>query len=199
MTARHSSARFVHRRPALAALAGAALFVSGCGEDGQADDGAKPSGTAASSSAPESSPPAADPQQAAKKEVLGAYGHFWDEQVKAYAKADSTGTELTRYATGNALSRAESDLTSLKRAGNVLTGKPAHDAQVTDLDLERKVPSATLNDCLDVSDWKTKNRKTGKTVPAPKGQLKKYAAAVKAEKWGKQWKILDVKPQNNTC
>lgn len=191
---------FTTRFGAIAVVFGVALSASSCSsDDGKTDEGKQPSKSAAPTAESSPSSTSADPQAADKNDLLGSYGHFWEEQTAAYAKASSKGTKLTRYATGDALARAESDLMTMRKAGNVLTGRPVSHPKVTGLDMDRKVPSGTILDCLDVSAWKAKNRKTGEQPSAPKGTRKRYVAEVKAEKWGKRWMILSVTPQNRGC
>ncbi|MFG2651248.1 hypothetical protein [Streptomyces sp. NPDC048436] len=124
---------------------------------------------------------------------------MWDEQVKAYAKADTKGTDLNKYATANAVARAESDVMGLKAKGIVAVGEPTHDSEVQSIELDRKVPRAKLRDCMDTTYWTYEYRKTGKALPLPKKRVKRYFVTVKAERWGKKWMILDVSPQRKAC
>jgi hypothetical protein len=134
-----------------------------------------------------------------KEAVLAAYGHYWDEQVKAYKTGTIKGTDLKKYAVGDAVARVESDLMTMKSNGVIADGAPHNDASVTTLNLEAQVPKATLTDCLDISSWKRLYRKTGKEVPTPKGRIDHYLTDVHAEKWGKQWKILSATPKQKEC
>lgn len=162
--------------------------------------------TADQSSAPPSKPTAkdtptkpADPQAKNKQAVLKVYERMWEEQVKAYAKADTRGTDLKKYATANAVARAESDVMGLRDKGVVAVGQPTHDSEVQSIELDRKVPRAKLRDCMDTTDWTYKYRKTGKALPLPEKRMKRYYVTVKAERWGNQWMILDVSPQRKAC
>ncbi|MER5382358.1 hypothetical protein ABT040_19115 [Streptomyces sp. NPDC002688] len=110
-----------------------------------------------------------------------------------------SGTELERYAKGNALGLAQSDLRNLKTSGQVTAGKPRIDPKVTSLDLQKKVPLAKITDCVDVSAWKVLDAKTKSEVALPKNRRTKYVSNVTAEKWGKRWIVLDVKPQDRAC
>ncbi|MFC7308964.1 hypothetical protein ACFQVC_32750 [Streptomyces monticola] len=185
-------------RAGLALLASSVLAVSGCSEDNKAAD-PEPSKSASSTPAPAASSKAADPEAQAESEVLAAYGRFWIEQSKAYAQGSTKGTDLKRYAVGNALAQAESDLLTMKQKGVRAEGQPTIKATVETVDPRAEVPKATLKDCLDISTWKRVDKKTGKELPAPSERLDRYVTVVKAEKWGKQWKILDVKPQQKAC
>ncbi|WP_406349374.1 hypothetical protein OHA44_37595 [Streptomyces sp. NBC_00144] len=128
---------------------------------------------------------------------MAAYKGFWREQVKAYAKADIKGTSLKKYATLDALSRVEIDVERMKGAGTVSRGEPTHDAKVTALGLDKKIPDADLTDCLDISKWQTVKRASGEVVPFPKSQPARYITSVSAEKWGKQWLITKVTPNGD--
>ncbi|MFI0772595.1 hypothetical protein ACH4TQ_48230 [Streptomyces sp. NPDC021218] len=179
---------------------GVALSVTSCsGGDDKAPDESKQSSTPATSPAPSKPSASSDPQAADKRDVLTAYRSYWHEQVKAYSKASVKDTDLDKYASADALGRAEGDVLSLQKAGVVTRGKPTSNPEVTRIDMDRQVPQATINDCLDVSKWISVNRKTGKTVPPPKGQLKRYTTTIEAEKWGKQWMMLKVTSKARTC
>ncbi|MGW3819134.1 hypothetical protein [Streptomyces sp. NPDC005046] len=155
--------------------------------------------SSASSPVRPSKSPSTDPQAAVRKDVLTAYSAFWREQVKAYAKGDSKGTDLRQYAAAVALSGAEDDLRDLRSKGIVTIGAPSHNAAVDTLEPDKKVPHAKLTDCLDSTDWKFVYRKSGKPVEMPKNRLVRYVTKVEAEKWGTQWKIVDVVPQQRAC
>ncbi|MFD5814710.1 hypothetical protein [Streptomyces sp. NPDC127038] len=199
----HRRARFIVRFRNHAATAGlgaaAALLAAGCSAGGS-DGAPKPSPPAASHSAPSPrSPSPADPQAREKTAILAAYSSYWQEQVSAYKTGTVKGTRLKTYAVGEALARVESDLASMKTKGVTANGRPRHDVRVTALATDKKVPSATLSDCLDISPWKWTYRKTGAAVPSPKTQLTQYRTIVKAEKWGNQWMILSATPQAVKC
>lgn len=153
----------------------------------------------ASKPAPATPSASVDPQAAEKTAVLDAYARFWAEQVKAYAKGDTTETSFSRYAAGEALSSTQDDLKDLRTKGIVTTGAPAHDTTVVSLEPSKKVPSAKLTDCLDSTGWKFIYRKSGKSVEMPESRLIRYVTKIDAEKWGKQWKIVNVAPQQRAC
>ncbi|MFK0113136.1 hypothetical protein [Streptomyces sp. NPDC091217] len=129
--------------------------------------------------------------------MLTAYKDYWREQTKAYAQADITGTDLKKYATKKALTRAMGDVLVMQKAGTATTGSPSHDATVTALSLTAKVPTASLQDCLDISKWRTVNKKTGKVQAFPSNQRLRYIATATAEKWGEQWMITDLTPDGS--
>ncbi|MFE3268921.1 hypothetical protein [Streptomyces sp. NPDC059215] len=188
-------------KPAASLLAaGALLTLSACSSDKDSADSAKPSAspptpapTASASPSPSSS---VSVDEAA---VLDAYSRMWGEQAKAYAKGNTEGTELSKYAAALALSGAEDDLEDLRSKGIVTTGAPTHKTTVEVLEMGKKVPHAKLTDCLDSTGWKFVYGKSGKPVEMPKDRLVRYVTKAEAEKWGNQWKIVNVTPQQNAC
>ncbi|MFF7705492.1 hypothetical protein [Streptomyces lydicus] len=136
--------------------------------------------------------------EAEKPALLDIYKRYWTEQVKAYGRASDRGTDLQKYATTQALSRALSDLQGLKASHRVLRGVPQHDAEVTSIGLDKKVPDTKVTDCLDVSDWRTVTS-SGKTLPAAKGVLKRDVAVASAEKWGSRWMITKIDTHGRAC
>ncbi len=201
LNSRRTGLSTVHIRKCVTAVASAGLVIlTGCSNDSKAP--AATQTTSSTTSGPSFSPtpsPSTDPQAAEKAAALDAYSHFWAEQVKAYAKGDTKGTDFSRYAGAKALVSTETDLTDLRSKGIVTTGAPTHNAKVDKLDSARKVPSAQLTDCLDSTDWKFVYRKSGKPVAMPENRLIRYETKVTAEKWGKQWRIVEVTPQQDAC
>ncbi|MEU2134616.1 hypothetical protein [Streptomyces sp. NPDC018352] len=194
------NARTVGYRVTCSALTGLSLLaLAACSSNGKPAEAKGPEHTPSSSP---SAPPAtesADPSAASKTAVLSVYGRYWQEQVKAYAKADTKGTDLRKYATKDALGRSIGDALSLKQAGNIMRGAPSNDADVTSINLNKKIPSAVIKDCLDVSGWETVERKSGKVLPFADNALTRYETIATAEKWGAQWLITKVEPQERGC
>ncbi|MGW4560998.1 hypothetical protein ACWEN3_00895 [Streptomyces sp. NPDC004561] len=175
-----------------------ALTLSACSSS---DEGGKNS---AQTSPPASSAPAstasADPDAAEKAAVLKTYNAFWAEQVKAYAQGNIQGTDLKKYASKDALGGAMGDVLVMKQAGNATTGAPTHRTQVTSLTLTGSIPKATVQDCMDISNWKIIKKATGKVQPFPSNQPLRYITTAAVEKWGKQWMITKLTPDgDHTC
>ncbi|MFE0678685.1 hypothetical protein [Streptomyces sp. NPDC058867] len=198
---RHTTGRVRAGRYATALVAtGTLVTLAACSnaKTSSSEAGTQPSESNSSSwSATPSSQD--DPQATEKAAVLDAYSRFWDEQVKAYAKGSLTGTDFARYAAALALASTEDDLNVLRSKGIVTTGAPTHATTVEDIQPDKKVPSAKLSDCLDSTDWTFIYRKTGRPVDMPEERLIRYVTNVQAEKWGKQWKIVKVTPQQDAC
>ncbi|MEV6796408.1 hypothetical protein AB0M87_31455 [Streptomyces sp. NPDC051320] len=142
---------------------------------------------------------AANPDDQAKTAVLAVYSNYWREVTAAYAQATVSGTDLNTYAVGTARLQAQQETASLKDGGLVMTGRPVSKATVTTMDRKRTVPQATIQDCLDVTNWKMVKRKTRKEMPLPKDRLKRYISVVTAEVWDGKWVIVKTTPQARAC
>lgn len=195
---RHGVLRSRNRLIGVAAITSAALTLTACSSSGKESNEAKPSASSPSKSvAPSRS---SDPDAALKKELLSVYAHYRKEQAAAYAQGKAEGTDVRKYATAEAYGKVMGDLLNLRRAGNLGKGAPtSRDPQVVGLNLSAKTPQATLKDCLDVTDWKVVNRKTGAEQPSPKGALKRHINDVKLEKWGKKWFVVSDEAKATGC
>ncbi|MGM7439896.1 hypothetical protein [Streptomyces tunisiensis] len=139
--------------------------------------------------------PSADPDEP----VEAAYRKYWEEKVKAYAKASVQGTDLKKYAVAEALTTAEAEVQALEEKGVVATGSPVLAPKVTSVDTNRKVPRGTLSDCTDVSDWTLVQQSSGADVTLPSDRLTKYVTEAVAEKWYGRWVIVKVTPEDRPC
>ncbi|QBR04674.1 hypothetical protein D7Y56_01280 (plasmid) [Streptomyces sp. S501] len=195
------TARQTRPRPGVMALATAvvlSLALTGCG----GGDDAKPSvtTTAASSASAVSASPA-DPDAAEKAAVLASYTSMWVEQMKAYRVASPDGTKLDDFATLDALSAFERDLAHMKKNHTVIRGELGHQPEVTDLDVDAKLPTATVEDCIDLSKWQTLDTKTNKPIPLPTAQPLRYVATATVERWDdNRWMVTEYQPDGTrTC
>ncbi|MCX4554231.1 hypothetical protein [Streptomyces sp. NBC_01500] len=194
-----------HRRHRVYAVLGtcAALALTGCSGTSHTGSDAAPSrrasGPAASASASPSETASTDPDAQAKAAVLEVYGNYWHEVTVAYAKASVSGTDLNTYAVGTARLQAQQETASLKEDSLVMTGRPVSKVTDTKVDTSRKVPQATIQDCLDVTHWTMVKRTTRKAVPLPKERLKRYISVATAEIWNGKWVIVKTTPQARAC
>lgn len=174
---------------AILSLAGL-LTLASC-SDGEQGKDAK-----ASSSPPSQS---ADPDAGSRANVLETYRGYWDAQVRAYAKANSEGTGLERFAADKALAEANGELVDLGTKGLVYTGKPSISPKVTALDTKKAPKRATITDCVDVKNWRPVRKKTGKPVPLPSERLTRFVTTVSLRTVGKEWMVVEATPQDRTC
>ncbi|MEU9496902.1 hypothetical protein AB0D73_34715 [Streptomyces sp. NPDC048215] len=165
MTARQARPRT--RALALCGAVGLSLALTGCG--GSSDDTKPPTVLSTpSSAAPSVSASPADPDTATKAAVLEVYSAMWVEQMKPYRVASPDGTKPADFATLDALSAFERDLATMKKNNTRVMGGVGHEPEVTELDLEAKVPTAVVEDCVDLSKWRAE-RTSGEVIPLPTG------------------------------
>lgn len=177
-------------------LAGSLVALAGCSSGSEASP-SESSPTATPSASPSST---ADPEEeAASRAILADYRRYWDEKEQAYAHASLDGTELNKYAVGTAFATTKQDLKALKSSGQIAQGKVRLSPEIRTMDLTRKVPSATVRDCVDITGWKLVNASTRKEIELPKERLTRYVSIVKAEKWGDRWVVLSTTREANKC
>src|SRR5690242_8724857 len=117
---------------ACAVIFAGALTACDSGTKG-GDDAAATEPAASASPTATASTASADPDANAKAAVLGVYRSMWTEQMKAYMKADARGTDLTKYASLDALGKFRLDLAQMKKAGTVGGGEVGHAPKVSSL------------------------------------------------------------------
>ncbi|MGP4049367.1 hypothetical protein [Streptomyces sp. 2A115] len=105
---------------------------------------------------------------------------------------------MRKTTTLRALGLIEHDLETMRNAGQVTTGKPVihpMDPKVT----EGEIPKATLTDCVDTTNWTLIEKDSKKKVALPTQRLTKYVSVAKLEKWGEQWMVTELTPQEEEC
>ncbi|WP_234433354.1 hypothetical protein [Streptomyces sp. NRRL WC-3549] len=168
-----------------AALAGA---LTACGGGGTADG--KPP-TAASSAGPAVSASPVEPEAADRAAALEAYTAMWAERMEAYRQASTEGTDLKRYATHDALGGLERELTRMKENDTVIRGDLGHAPEVTALEAGAR-RTAKIEDCLDLSQWRTLDTTTGWPIPLPSGQPRRYVATATVQRSdGGRWMVTE--------
>ncbi|MFC8645441.1 hypothetical protein ACFUC2_32490 [[Kitasatospora] papulosa] len=187
MTTRQTRPRT--RALALCGAVGLLLGLTGCGGGG---DDARPQTLPAEASSASSASTSTDPDAAEEAAVLASYSSMWAEQMKAYRKASAEGTRLERYVTADALGQFRNDLARMRTAGTVVRGDLAHDdTTVTAVDMDAQTPTATVQDCMDISKWQTYSTKKNQVLPMPSAQPRRYTATATAEKWEDGWIITE--------
>lgn len=174
-------------------ITGSLLALTGC-SDGDTD--ASPSMPSPTQSAGSSSPSStADNEDAA---VIAAYTGSWDAQTEAYQKASSAGTDLKKNTTFKALADIENDLSAMREAGQVTAGKPVIHPKVVKV-TDAKIPTATVADCVDTTNWTLIDKTSKKKVPLPTERLTKYVSTATLEKWGTKWMVTELDAQDQAC
>jgi hypothetical protein len=126
--------------------------------------------------------------------VLRAYAGYWAAQVKALDSGVVTGSGLQTYSTGTALSGAYTDSQRLNQAGLLMSGAPHNNPTVTGIGTvapSSGVQSATVQDCLDITDWHQIDQKTHQ-LRDPAHRLTRYRVTATARTVGGVWMISDV-------
>ncbi|MFJ8042025.1 hypothetical protein ACIRBX_16140 [Kitasatospora sp. NPDC096147] len=186
----------------------ALLVLAACGQSGSAgsadrlpDVSAAPTAPPATASAPVAAPatPLTGPQAAVAVGVLSAYRLWWDARTAAFGQPEGSVLPLQLYSSGQALSDAMATVTQLGERKLVMVGSPRHSPLVTAVDPDAKPPTATVEDCLDVSDWHQADAKT-KAIADPKDRLTRYAAKVTLRKSESRWLIVEFNREvGRTC
>lgn len=190
----HPTTASARRLAAALATVGSLIALAGCSNDTYPN--AAPPKTSSSTAA--HSPVASATTDPDREAVLAAYTRSWEEQTKAYAQASSDGTDLKQYTSLKALALVESDLSAMRRAGQIGTGKPVIHPKVAKVS-DAKIPKATVSDCVDSTKWTLIDKDSRKEVPLPSERLTKYVSTATLEQWGSKWMVTQLTAQDRTC
>jgi len=186
------------RRPVATALMLVVVALSaGCNGDGEKDPTPTKSSATVSPTPTPSPTPSADPEvAAAEASVLKAYRDFWAAKVAWYADPRAqSDSNLSHYAIDTALADAQSTIFTFRADGIEVPGEPVLSPQVSNVSLGT-APTATVNDCVDVSNWQAIFRDSGKSAVAP-GQLKRVVAVAEATIFDGRWVIRSYAAQRD--
>ncbi|WP_344635924.1 hypothetical protein [Kitasatospora cystarginea] len=143
--------------------------------------------------------PTEGPEGAVGRVVLRAYQDWWDAQTAAFAQSGSDGSQLQVYSTGLALSEAVASLHQLHETKLVMIGSPHNSPVVKAIDLASDPQTASIEDCLDVSDWHQADAAT-KALRDPKQRFSRYPATAGLRRTNGRWMIVDFKREvDRTC
>jgi hypothetical protein len=138
--------------------------------------------------------PTPTPLDADSAAVLAAYKGYWAAKVAAWSDPmKEPGPELATYAVDTAYSDAVSSLFDFRKQGIAVVGQPVLNPAITNVN-PTGTRSATIADCVDVSDWRPVFVKTGQSALAP-GQsprvLTNSTAIVYAGRWVIRTSVVD--------
>ncbi|WP_370062108.1 hypothetical protein [Streptacidiphilus sp. MAP5-3] len=176
-----------------ASAAFSVAVLAGCGSGGSAE-------TLNGAPSKEATPPApaglAAPSVAGPDAdfVLRAYAGYWAAQVRAMSTGQADGSDLSTYATGEALSDSYADVVRLVGGGLRMRGAPVSDPKVTSvgaLSGASGVDQATVVDCLDVSGWHQVLASSGRT-DEPATRLTRYQVVATARTVRGVWMISQI-------
>ncbi|MFD8737493.1 hypothetical protein ACFV06_21585 [Streptomyces sp. NPDC059618] len=156
-----------------------------------------------SSSRPSTTPTAVSPSpsslvDAESAAVLAAYSNSWTAHTEAYSKASSADTDLKKNTTFEALADIENNLSAMRKAGQVTTGKPVLHPKVIKV-TDAKIPTAMVKDCVDTTHWTLIDKASKRKVPLPTTRLVKYVSTATLEKWGTKWMVTKLAAQDQPC
>ncbi|MFE0547438.1 hypothetical protein [Streptomyces sp. NPDC058891] len=185
------------RRYAAALLLAASLAGASSCNAQQPNDSAQPAETPNARTASPSKPPSSS-SRGEEALVIAAYTDSWDAQTEAYRRASSAGTSLKKSTTLRALADVESDLSAMRKAGQVTIGRPVIHPRVIKV-TSGEIPQATVSDCVDTTNWALVDKASRKKVPLPTGRLAKYITTASLEKWGTKWMVTKLTAQDRAC
>lgn len=158
-------------------LALAMVIAAGtaCGQKSNSPGGSPPPSVGASASSPSA-------EQAAGEKALAVYHRYRSAYVTAAATADTTSTDLKKYAGGAALVQVQVALQRQRSDGIVMRGQPVSHAEVTQVTLG-KPPRVVIEDCVDNTNWQPFRKATGKSA-APPSQATRFVITSTVEQYG---------------
>ena len=178
---------FTCRRAAAVVLL-AVITVAGC-TDARPNAGPPASSEAPTSTTPSSSAP--DLRASATANVLAAYGGFTDAASRAERHPKRAPSELQEYATDKALANVLATIALYRQQGISVQGQAKHDPEVVALTLNGDPATATIRDCIDLTDVTAIYRETGKSALAP-NQSQRHVATAEAVMVNDRWMVRDV-------
>lgn len=162
------------------------LTAAGCSKD---DVSPEPRTNSTTASAPS---PTADPAETkAKADALAVYASYRTAYQTAAADADYKSKDLPKYVAEPLLGQLINSFSQMSDAGVVSRGESIWNGQAVDVQLDANPPTVTIEDCRDTTAVVTVDKKTGKPVPAPSNQTKKYVVLSKVKELGGTWYIVE--------
>jgi hypothetical protein len=138
------------------------------------------------------STPTTDPAQSkASADALTVYASYRTTYQAAAMRADPKSKDLPKYVAEPLLGQLVNSFSQMNDAGVVSRGESIWNGQAVDVQLDANPPIVTIEDCRDTTAVVTVNKKTGKPVPAPSNQAKKYVVVSKAKQVSGAWYIFE--------
>jgi hypothetical protein len=165
-------------------IAVAALALSGCTHKPKQTP---PTGTASPSPSSTLSPA----EQQAADQVLAAYRGYLAVTAKANTTATADSGELGQYLTDPLLTQTLVNVHNMQVAGQVYTGALVSGGpRVTALNLSTDPATATVEDCLDASNYRKVRKDSGSPVSSPGQTIRRFTGVTNAILVkGKGWRI----------
>ncbi|RAG81233.1 hypothetical protein DN069_33960 [Streptacidiphilus pinicola] len=131
--------------------------------------------------------------------MLTAYQGFWNLQVQAYTSGSLDGLPVNTYALGPAFYDIEQTLQYYNSQNLVMRGRPQLSPKVVAISLAKEPYSATINDCIDTTNFLPYNKSTGKPAQLT-DHVFRHPWTFTASFDNVQWRITDGKiDRSKTC
>lgn len=188
-----------HRNAAVLGIV-AAAFLAACTVGGS-HPGPTPAPTVTPPPTVTATPtPTVDPETAAAEAaILEAYKGYWDAKVASFADpAKDQDPNLQHFAVDVALADAQEAILSFRSNGIAVVGQPVLAPVVSDLTMS-ETQSATITDCVDITNWQPVYAATGASA-APANQNLRVPTASTAYFFDGHWTIrASVVDREKTC
>jgi hypothetical protein len=163
------------RRRAVTAALLALIAIAGCTD---ARPNTRPSTSSQTATpTPTSSSVTPDPRASAMNDVLAAYVGFSDAVSAAQRHPNRSPKGLKKFATDKALASTLATIALYRQQGIVVKGQATHDPQIVALTLDGDPATATIRDCVDITNVKAIYRQTGKSALAPTRSQRHFTTA----------------------
>lgn len=140
-----------------------------------------------------------DPEAAATAAILEAYAGYWDAKVASFADpAKDQDPRLQLYAVDTALADAQSAIFSFRTNGISVVGRPETAPVVSNVVLSEPM-NATIDDCVDITNWQPVHTATGQSA-APADQVLRVPTRSTAYYFDGRWVIrTSIVDRDKTC
>jgi hypothetical protein len=134
-------------------------------------------------------------EEQAREDILEVYDSFQEANIAAAATADYESTELAEYVAQPLLGELLHGLQQMSDLGVHHTGRPTWSPTITAVRFDTSPPTATIEDCLDVTDWLVVDE-DGNELPGPSGPTR-YVVTVQAKQVDDRWYIYEAVPNRS--
>ncbi|WP_157531946.1 MULTISPECIES: hypothetical protein [unclassified Kitasatospora] len=128
--------------------------------------------------------------------VLRAYQGWWEARITVFGQPEQDPAAVRAFAADQALGDTLITRQQLRDAKLVMVGTPRNSPLVKSIRLTENPPSATVEDCVDVTDWHQADAGT-KALRDPAQRLTRYVATATLRKADSRWLIVDFKREES--
>ncbi|WP_448060650.1 hypothetical protein [Cellulomonas hominis] len=187
------------RNAAALALVAAVFFAACTGTDDDPGQTPTPSVSPSPTAAPTPTPTVDPTIAAAEAAILEAYQGYWDAKVTSFADpTKAQDPNLQVFAVDTALTDAQAAIFSFQSNGIAVVGEPLLAPVVSDITLG-DAQSASISDCVDITNWQPVYVATGASA-APADQNLRVPTESTAYFFDGHWTIrTSVVDREHTC